>query len=462
MDCYEKIGVLGEGTYGMVMKCRHKETGQIVAIKKFKESEDDAQIRKTAMREVRVLKQLKNDNIVNLLEVFRRKNRLYLIFEHVDRTILEELDKHPHGLNDTRENSFLRKCMWQIVKAIDYLHAHNIIHRDIKPENVLISNSGIIKVCDFGFARSLTGPGAKYTDYVATRWYRSPELLVGDTEYGKPVDIWAIACIFAELLTGQPLFPGDTDVDQLYRIMKCLGPLTKHFADIFAHNPLYMGVKLAEPGRIVNLETRFNNVPAVSLSWLKACLCYDQSQRASTKDLLAHAYFHEDSWAERFELELRQTIATERDKQERLRKRRTSRLSAVSQAGNGAGNLNSIALKQASIAAGNISIPGNWQRSDPTNPSHSLINNGNGALSSVLTNSSCAGNHVVVQASPPALYNFSSVSQNKNNSSYSYKFSKKPMQNLSYAYKPGAMLKPKIQNNQTIEQRSTLSQFPKV
>lgn len=96
----------------------------------------------------------------------------------------------------------------------------------------------MLKLCDFGFARTLAGPGAKYTDYVATRWYRAPELLVGDTEYGKAVDIWAIGCIFAEILTGQPLFPGDTDIDQLYRIIKSLGKLTKRHMEVFLKNPV--------------------------------------------------------------------------------------------------------------------------------------------------------------------------------------------------------------------------------
>jgi serine/threonine protein kinase len=94
---------------------------------------------------------------------------------------------------------------------------------DIKPENLLLSRHGVLKLCDFGFARTLAGPGARYTDYVSTRWYRCPELLIGDVAYSKPVDIWAVGCLMAELVTGMPLFPGDSDMDQLYKIMKTFG-----------------------------------------------------------------------------------------------------------------------------------------------------------------------------------------------------------------------------------------------
>ncbi|CAO2604352.1 Cyclin-dependent kinase-like 4 [Lemmus lemmus] len=191
MEKYEKLAKIGEGSYGVVFKCRNKSSGQVVAIKRFVESEEDPVVKKIALREIRMLKQLKHPNLVNLIEVFRRKRKMHLVFEYCDHTLLNELERNPNG--------------------------------DVKPENILITKQGMIKICDFGFARILTVPGDAYTDYVATRWYRAPELLVGDTKYGSSVDIWAIGCVFAELLTGHPLWPGQSDVDQLYLIIRTLG-----------------------------------------------------------------------------------------------------------------------------------------------------------------------------------------------------------------------------------------------
>ena len=142
MEAYELLGTIGEGTYGVVLKARHKESGQIVAIKKFKESDDTEEVRKTALREVRILKQLRHDNIVGLLEVFRRKRKLYLVFEYVESTLLEELERRPEGLDPMD----VKKIMWQLVRGLEYLHCHQVIHRDIKPENLLLSRPGVLKL----------------------------------------------------------------------------------------------------------------------------------------------------------------------------------------------------------------------------------------------------------------------------------------------------------------------------
>ncbi|ORY77929.1 Pkinase-domain-containing protein [Neocallimastix californiae] len=329
MENYEKICPVGEGTYGLVLKCRHKDTGQIVAIKKFKEKEDDTQIRRTAMKEVKILKQVRHDNIVQLFDIFKRKGKLYLVFEYVDHTILEDLDKNPNGLSDDPVHGVVRKMLWQILKAVEYLHSHNIIHRDIKPENILITNSGIIKLCDFGFARTLAGPGAKYTEYVATRWYRSPELLVGDTEYGKPVDIWAVGCILEEMLTSQPLFPGNSDIDQLYRIIKCLGPLPKRQLDAFLRNPLFVGIRMPEIGKQIPLEIKIPKISPYTFAFLKSCLIYDTNERATVEQLLNDPYFHHDHWASNFEIKLNQVLEYEREQNDKIRKKKLKKVSII-------------------------------------------------------------------------------------------------------------------------------------
>lgn len=300
MENYDSLGVIGEGTYGVVIKARHKESGQIVAIKKFKESDEDEQVRKTSLREVRVLKQLRHENIVSLLEVFRRKGKLYLVFEYIEKTILEVLEKKPNGLDEIE----VKKYMYQLLRGIEYCHTHNVIHRDIKPENILISKNGALKICDFGFARTMS-VGGKYTDYVATRWYRGPELLVGDVEYGKGVDVWAVGCIFAEVSNGMPLFPGESDLDQLNIIMRCFGKLTQRQIQIFRRNPLYVGVELPNPREIEPLEMKFPNAPKNWLAFLKACLKNDPDQRETSTSLLSHVYFTDRGFKTDYENELR-------------------------------------------------------------------------------------------------------------------------------------------------------------
>ena len=198
MNKYEILGVVGEGAYGIVLKCRNKETGDILAIKKFKDTEDDEIILKNTQREIKMLKLLKYEHVVDLKEAFKRKGRIYLVFEFVDKNLLEVLEEKPTGLDP----EFIKKIIYQLIKSINFCHEHNVIHRDIKPENLLINGDGSLKLCDFGFARFLPQKNEVLTDYVATRWYRAPELILGDPNYGKPIDMWAVACIMGELYDG--------------------------------------------------------------------------------------------------------------------------------------------------------------------------------------------------------------------------------------------------------------------
>ncbi|KAG7217600.1 hypothetical protein INR49_021286 [Caranx melampygus] len=234
--------------------------------------------------------QLKHVNLVNLLEVFRRKRRLHLVFEFCEQTVLNELDKHPRGVPEAQ----LKSIVWQTLQAVNFCHKHNCIHRDVKPENILLTKTGVIKLCDFGFARILTGPEDDYTDYVATRWYRAPELLVGDTQYGPPVDVWALGCVFAELLHGNPLWPGKSDVDQLYLIRKTLGDLIPRHQQVFRSNVFFSGVSIPEPDTMEPLEKRFHGVSPHALQVMKSCLVMDPSLRLSCEELLELPYFQEE------------------------------------------------------------------------------------------------------------------------------------------------------------------------
>ncbi|GLG97974.1 Cyclin-dependent kinase 1 [Gryllus bimaculatus] len=282
MERYEKLAKLGEGSYGVVFKCRNRDTGQVVAIKKFVESEDDPLIRKIALREIRLLKVRHRS-----AAVFRRKRRLHLVFEFCDHTVLAELEKYPRGCPEL----LVKQITWQVLQGVAYCHQHACIHRDVKPENILLTAQGVVKLCDFGFARMLS-PGENYTDYVATRWYRAPELLVGDTMYGPPVDVWAIGCVFAELVQGQALWPGKSDVDQLYLIRKTLGDLIPRHMNVFKSNEFFFGVILPEPDTIEPLNTKLpHNNPHI-LDFLEKCVDKDPSKRWTCEQLLQHAYFN--------------------------------------------------------------------------------------------------------------------------------------------------------------------------
>ena len=180
------------------------------------------------------------------------------------------------------------KYMYQLIKAVGYCHMHNIIHRDVKPENLLINTSTMsLKICDFGFARVLPEFNGDITDYVATRWYRAPELLIGSNYYGKEVDCWAIGCIMGELTDGQPLFPGESEIDQLYLIQKMIGPLTPEQKNSFHENPRFFGFNFPEISRPETLEKRYlGKLSKSALQLMKGLLDMDPKKRFTCRLLI--------------------------------------------------------------------------------------------------------------------------------------------------------------------------------
>lgn len=289
MNKYELLETIGEGAYGVVIKARCRESGQLVAIKRFKESDEDELVRKTTLREVKILRSLKEETyVVKLLEAFRRKGRLYLVFEYVGKNLLELLEEHANGIPEPQ----LRRMVLSMLLSVHACHNNGVIHRDIKPENLLVNTDNTLRLCDFGFARNYT-PGAKdLTDYVATRWYRSPELLLGTTDYSLPSDLFAAGCIMAELVDGQPLFPGESEIDQMHLIQKMLGPFTPQQQEAFSRNRSFAGQQLY-PGPVeTTLERKFSHrLSKPGLHLLKSLLSVDPAKRLTVIEALHHPYF---------------------------------------------------------------------------------------------------------------------------------------------------------------------------
>ncbi|KAI7688308.1 hypothetical protein SSS_09217 [Sarcoptes scabiei] len=218
MENYQKIEKIGEGTYGVVYKAKHKKTSELVALKKIRLENEDDGVPSTAIREVTILKELLHPNIVCLQNVLLQENRLYLVFEFLQMDLKKYLDTIPSG--KLMDKKLVKSYLHQITEGLVFCHSRRIIHRDLKPQNLLLDNNGKIKIADFGLARAFGIPIRPYTHEVVTLWYRAPEVLLGSQKYSTPVDVWSVACIFAEMITKYPLFHGDSEIDQLFRIFR--------------------------------------------------------------------------------------------------------------------------------------------------------------------------------------------------------------------------------------------------
>ena len=217
MEKYSILNKVGDGTFGSVAKAVNIETQEIVAIKKMKknfQTWDEAM----NLRELKALRKLIHPNIVKLHEVVRLKDHLYFVFEYGDFNVYEWLKARPEPPSDIEIQGITYQCL----QGISYCHKNGFFHRDLKPENLLINETNQVKLIDFGLAREIRSR-PPFTDYVSTRWYRAPELLLGAVNYNSPIDIFAMGCILAELFLRRPLFPGTSEADQLNKICEVFG-----------------------------------------------------------------------------------------------------------------------------------------------------------------------------------------------------------------------------------------------
>lgn len=294
MDQYEKLEKIGEGTYGKVYKARDKTSGKLVALKKTRLEMDEEGVPSTTLREISLLKMLSESNhIVKLLTVEHvdenEKACLYLVFEYLTTDLKRYMDRNGKGPAYPLPTQTVKSMVYQLIKGLAHCHKHGVMHRDLKPQNLLVDDTSMtLKIADLGLGRAFSIPVKSYTHEIVTLWYRAPEVLLGTTHYSTPVDMWSVGCIMAELVRKQPLFPGDSEWQQLLHIFKLLGTPNEN---------MWPGVSRLRDWhdfpqwRPQDLSRVFPTLEEAGLDLLKSMLEYDPARRISAKEALMHPYF---------------------------------------------------------------------------------------------------------------------------------------------------------------------------
>uniref|UniRef100_A0A8C9VFN1 cyclin-dependent kinase n=1 Tax=Scleropages formosus TaxID=113540 RepID=A0A8C9VFN1_SCLFO len=288
---FQCLNRIEEGTYGVVYRAKDKKTDEIVALKRLKMEKEKEGFPITSLREINTILKAQHPNIVTVREIVVGSNmdKIYIVMNYVEHDL--------KSLMETMKQPFLpgevKTLMIQLLRGVRHLHDNWILHRDLKTSNLLLSHKGILKVGDFGLAREYGSPLKPYTPVVVTLWYRAPELLLGAKEYSTAVDMWSVGCIFGELLTQKPLFPGKSEIDQINKIFKDLGSPSEKIWPGYNELPALKKMSFTEyPYN--NLRKRFGALLSdLGFDLMNKFLTYCPSKRISAEEALKHEYFRE-------------------------------------------------------------------------------------------------------------------------------------------------------------------------
>ncbi|CAE7881520.1 erkB [Symbiodinium sp. KB8] len=296
---FQIIRKLGKGAYGVVWKAKDNRTDQIVALKKCYDAFRNATDAQRTFRECMYLTELRDHpNVVRLLNIIRAENDrdLYLVFEYL------EADLHAVIRAGILQDVHIRYIVYQLLKVLKYLHSAELLHRDVKPSNMLLNAACTMKACDFGLSRSLTDTGKSdvvHTDYVATRWYRPPEILLGAPKHTFGIDMWSVGTVLGECYRKKPMFPGNSTINQLELVLAITGrPSPEDVASIGSKYTEQMIAKVPATASKTTLEKLCPGAPEDAIDLMTKCMQFNPAKRITAVEALAHpfvAQFHDES-----------------------------------------------------------------------------------------------------------------------------------------------------------------------
>ncbi|KAI9347265.1 cyclin-dependent kinase 10-like protein [Obelidium mucronatum] len=296
---FEKLGRVGEGTYGVVYRARDSRTKDIVALKRLRMEQEADGFPLSALREIALLKQLRHTNVVRVLEVAvgSARDDVFMVMEFCDIDLAALMDNVIAKLRPPRFTEREVKClMLQLLSGLDCLHKHSVIHRDLKMSNLLLTSQGVLKIADFGLARKFADPPRPMTPRVVTLWYRSPEIILGEKMYTTAADMWSVGCIFGELLKNSPLLPGKIEKNQFDLITTLLGFPTPQIWPGFQSLPLASLFK-SDPIRVnqySQVREVLKDASPQAIELVLDLLVYDPRRRIDVSGAYRHPYFRRE------------------------------------------------------------------------------------------------------------------------------------------------------------------------
>lgn len=286
---YAPIKAIGKGAYGVVCSAKNTETGDKVAIKKITNAFENLVDARRTLREMKLLRYLRHENVIAMHDIMRpasqEHNDVYLVYELMD-TDLHQIIRSSQPLSDDHFQYFI----YQILRGLKYLHSASVLHRDLKPSNLLLNATCDLKICDFGLARTSTESNNFMTEYVVTRWYRAPELLLSCDSYDASIDVWSVGCILAELLQRRPLFPGKDYIDQLKLIIRTLGTPSDEELGFISAPKARAYIKALATVEKADLSKLFPGASPLAVDLLGRMLHFDPRRRISVEQALAHPW----------------------------------------------------------------------------------------------------------------------------------------------------------------------------